>query len=213
MHKEERESVLRLGLETSMDIQHVIVGGIGTTREIGMMLQVWPNATIHAVDPMLPYLEDARLFYNSFDTDLNAKPIIDRIKWYHNALWFESGVELKLYIPTRKSDRVGTTLLFRNNQQDRVGKAASITIDDICNDKGDVVIWLDIEGAELHALQGAEKTLNRTQAVHVEARDWPWEDATKRNEVDELLIFYGLHLKKIYNKESGNCDAIYGRFE
>jgi FkbM family methyltransferase len=81
------------------------------------------------------------------------------------------------------------------------------------NSPEDIILWMDIEGSELKALQGGIELLSsgRILAINLEVRDdvrgvSGWCTAT---EVDDFLITYGYKMVKKYMDHGTHWDVIY----
>lgn len=86
--------------------------------------------------------------------------------------------------------------------------------DEMFSKQKEIILWMDIEGAELAALRSGEKLLRskRVRWINLEARENPpWEKGCKGSDIENYLL--GLGYKKIieYNKHPkvGHCDIIY----
>jgi hypothetical protein len=83
----------------------------------------------------------------------------------------------------------------------RKANVDSRTIDSIVNEKrldGPYFMWIDIEGGELDALKGAEKTLSQVPLISIEMREFAWT----KNYCEELNNFL---------KEIGYFKVDYGK--
>jgi FkbM family methyltransferase len=84
-----------------------------------------------------------------------------RIELVEHAVWHESGHAI-----TYNANGPGTTLTGAEGDGASERTASTLTIDDLVRQRGLTrldFIKLDIEGAELHALRGAEETIRRFQ--------------------------------------------------
>jgi FkbM family methyltransferase len=76
----------------------------------------------------------------------------------------------------------------------------------------DIILWMDIEGSELRALQGADRLLSsgRVTAINLEVRDnpkaegWPTAD-----EIEIHLNKYQYVIQRKYNNQTTHYDVIY----
>ncbi len=74
----------------------------------------------------------------------------------------------------------------------------------------DVLLWMDIEGAELNALKGGEELLERVHWINLEVRPKPKLGASEAELVAHLYQ-RGFALVAKHNQHGGHCDAIFVR--
>jgi hypothetical protein len=96
-------------------------------------------------------------------------------------------------------------------------KVEAITLDQadqIFGCQNDILLWMDIEGAELMALKSAPKLMQskRVKYINLEVRENPpWSGGCKASQIDSFLV--DLVYKKVieYNKHPhvGHYDVIY----
>jgi len=110
---------------------------------------------------------------------------------------------------------------FRNgrNLVDRV-EVDVITLDDFdaaCGRPDRILLWADIEGAELDAIRGGRELLGsgRVRWINLEIGRWPyrqadqgWPDPTA---IINRLFDLGFDLVETYNQHKTHCDAIFVR--
>ena len=121
------------------------------------------------------------------------------------ALWSRA-VPLTLQVPT---GRARSSSVFREFMEDTdTHVVQAVALDDICETMDNIVLWLDIEGAEKEALLGAKKTLKRTLLINLESLD---DDVL--HWYDNFLANYGFRRVDTWNTSAvnGMCDAIYRR--
>ena len=136
------------------------------------------------------------------------------------ALWENDKDKLTLSIPTRGNDS-GSVCRPENHPEQwpyesfRSYPVDSATLDTLSDKLGpfeDAVLWLDIEYAELPALRGAERLLDRTLMVNLETFHHRYLP-----EINRLLDQHGLILRMVWNigrHASGDAqDYLYVRKE
>jgi FkbM family methyltransferase len=134
------------------------------------------------------------------------------------AVWKEP-TNLDLYF---SKSNLNAASVFAIGRDENV-KVHARTLDSIDRQLGfpdRILLWIDVEGAELMALQGAIKLLGsgRVRWINIAVRN-KWSDnvnASTREEVHQLLTKFGYQEKLQYNhhnrqSEFWRCDAIYVR--
>jgi FkbM family methyltransferase len=127
-------------------------------------------------------------------------------------------IELRLY----RSDGLDASMLQIDGRP--VSKKYSIptiTLDEadsIFGFKDNVILWMDIEGAELMALQSGDNLLKsgRVKWINLEVRENPpWNGGCKASEIDVHLTELGYEKATEYNKHPhvGHYDVIYVKSE
>jgi len=143
--------------------------GASDGRHCYVMTQVAPKARIYAIEP-------SAFFYAVLKTTLAWHGIGDRVTPVHAAVGDKAG-EMLLVTPRKTTGRMGRAYAFvaeaapegraRPDLEDagaEVQPTPVVTLDGFCAERGiDRVdfIRMDIEGAELMALRGAEGVLER----------------------------------------------------
>jgi len=75
---------------------------------------------------------------------------------------------------------------------------------DYIGDFNNVLLWIDIEGAELKALQGAPKMLEKVQYINIEVCETPlYEGACDETQIDAFLTNAGFELVHSYQFSIG----------
>lgn len=102
----------------------------------------------------------------------------------HRAIWNRSGLRVNVVAPGTQYGMAAVELSSR-------GEVETVTLDDLLEPYEKIgLVKLDVEGAELQALEGAHRTLKRTPFVVLEALD----EAVHR-EVQEILRSYGFSFR------------------
>ncbi len=143
--------------------------GASDGRHSYVMTQVAPKARIYAIEPSAFSFEVLKL-------TLAWHGIADRVTPVHAAVGDKAG-EMLLVTPRKITGRMGRAYAFvaseaptgkaRPDLQDtgmEVQPTPVVTLDDFCRERGINkvdFIRMDIEGAELMALEGAQKILDR----------------------------------------------------
>jgi len=96
-------------------------------------------------------------------------------------------------------------------------KVSAITLDQFdlkCGKQDNILLWMDIEGAELRALKGGKALLEsgRVKVINLEITDIPkaagW---CTLSELTDLLKGYGYRVLRTYNEQRTHRDIIYIR--
>jgi FkbM family methyltransferase len=133
----------------------------------------------------------------------------------NNVVFNESGsMELKMY---REDGLDASILSIRSRKVTATYVVECITLDEADNKFGnqdEILLWMDIEGAELAALISGISLLQsrRVKWINLEVRENPpWERGCKASEVDAFLMSQGFSKVAEYNKHPhvGHYDAIY----
>ena len=133
----------------------------------------------------------------------------------NNAVFSESGsMELKMY---REDGLDASILSIQSRKVSATYIVECITLDEADNKFGnqnEILLWMDIEGAELAALISGTSLLRsrRVKWINLEVRENPpWDRGCKASEVDAFLTSQGFSKVAEYNKHPhvGHYDAIY----
>lgn len=128
-------------------VDTIIQVGLGNWHEGESLLAKFPNATFFAIEPLTKFVSAAKSkgFPGKIETAL---------------AWHTSGVTLAF---SNRGERSSALI----DDRGRVTTARTITLDDaFANDPNlgeKVFLWMDCEGSELRALQGASKILPKTE--------------------------------------------------
>lgn len=133
------------------------------------------------------------------------------------AAWHEE-TSLDLYINDANPE--ATSVFAHKSGEKNIVTVYARTLDSIDRHLGNldrILLWMDIEGAELMALKGGSELLKsgRVRWINIEARDkWSQVGACVKSEVDNFLFQFGYKEKLQYNhhnRESsyGHRDVIY----
>lgn len=154
----------------SAKLDCIIQCGLGDWAEGPVLLDMFPNLAYMAVDPVHRYCHEA--WAAGF-----RGPIIQGL------LYNTTGITKQLYdwrtrtsIHDEKSHGLGTI------------DACTLTLDDAVQyvnfTKGNTLLWMDVEGAELEILKGATETLKSVVAIISELKvgakfpAWPTKEET-----------------------------------
>lgn len=184
--------------------------------------RILPNAAIHAFEAN-PKIHAA----------FAAAPTSMDIGWHNLAVTDETG-PVDIFVPRRIShilkrgrllkqdhresaDTGKGSLLRRNEEADYDHHVVSgITLDGFLEGaapKGDVALWIDVEGAASLVFDGATKTLERTQIILVEVEGYKfWEGQSGASGVFQKLIQSGF-TPVCRDREYGDfqCNALFIR--
>jgi len=135
------------------------------------------------------------------------------------AIW-DKNETVEIYSNTEEAAMFDPPSCFRYNDSQVSVSMEAKTLDWVLDYMGDfknILLWMDIEGAELKALQGAPKTLDRVKYINVELCDTPlYEGSCDGSQVDSFLTNAGFELVHSYQFSVGIDeikfhDAIYIR--
>lgn len=161
----------------SAKLDCIIQCGLGDWAEGPVLLDMFPNLAYMAVDPVHRYCHEA------WDAGFRG-PIIQGL------LYSVTGITKQLYDwRTRTSIHDGTDHGLGSID------ARTITLDDAVQyvnfTKGNALLWMDVEGAELEILKGATETLKSVVAIICELKvgskfsAWPTKEETIK-EIESL---------------------------
>lgn len=133
----------------------------------------------------------------------------------NNAVFNEPGImELKIY---REDGLDASVLPIKSRKISATYLVDCITLDEAdikFGNQDEILLWMDIEGAELAALMSGTSLLNsgRVKWINLEVRENPpWDQGCKASEVDSFLVLHGYFKVAEYNKHPhvGHYDVIY----
>ena len=133
------------------------------------------------------------------------------------AAWDEN-TQLTLHRKTKQAKFGDAPTVFNQGRKNKLAVSEKVTAKTIdwfdqqlgCLDK--VILWMDIEGAELKALMGASNMLRekRIKWINLEVRPKPARDIIPSEEtINEFLKSFGYNQVLRYAINDNFCDAIY----
>lgn len=168
--------------ENGVSIAGVVQVGIGPWWEGEELLRFFPSAHYLGIEPLQRYI------YNAWNLGFRG-PIIE------GAVCGETGNELIMY------DRRDRTSVHFEDDQSRLPqvRTTTITLDDAVKyvrfPDVPTLLWMDCEGGELQALDGANNFIDQVVAIVAELKDAPklqtWPNA---DEVISRLDGLGFYL-------------------
>ncbi len=204
MNREENEEIIS-GFITG-EPQWMLDVGVGPGTEWRTLKKAYPDMRLIGFEPDPKWYGKWAAEFRQFG------------ELWPNALWSENR-ELDLYI-----DELWSSTLYRCDQRPNLPELCvkAVTLDSVNDFFGgtmrDVLLWLDIEGAELAALKGGWNLFakRRVKWINVETRE-RWQPmrqlkgATVRAEVFEFLTHAGFELVHHYNHRpaTGRHDEIW----
>lgn len=144
----------------------IVEAGAHIGRGTKKMAAFWPHGTIHAFEPV------PELFKRLKEVTQNCTNVV----YHHYALSDTTGT-IPFYVSGGRTTSVSSLIKpqeFKTERPDVTFKTIqvqTITLDDwATNNTIDHVdlLWLDLQGAELLALQGAKQLLKTVKAIHTE---------------------------------------------
>ncbi len=170
--------------------------GVGPKTEYLTLLEHYPDMRLIGLEPCIP-------------TFLELIPKFSGILLPYGA-WHEETC-LELYISDNNLE-ISSVFPHKNNEE-KTQKIYTKTLDSIDKHLGyldRILLWMDVEGAELMALKGAKNLLlsKRIKWINLEVRDhWSRTDACVKQDIDELLIPLGYREKLQYNHHNRGTKA------
>ncbi len=167
--------------------------------------QIFPNAKIDAFEPVP---DSYQLCLKKLNNLNNKQKELIRV---HNLALNDSKGEIPFYpvdSTVKQSIDMGFSSMFKIKEgvfnetffQNEI-KVQSDTLDNWCeeNNVNSVdIIWIDVQGAELHVFKGAENILKNTRIILTEVGLKPYyEGHTLKEDIDKLL--FGLGFKELDN--------------
>jgi FkbM family methyltransferase len=189
--------------------RNIVDGGAHYGSHAACFLQLWPSATVHAFEPQPDTL--ARLKQNFTGNS--------RVRIYGCAL-AESVGEAQFHI----NEKNHTSSLLETLEPDAMHPAATATVPLTSLDAWCVqeklpppeVIKLDLQGHELAALRGAQKSLAGVKAIVAEVNFYPrYTGSCLAHEVTAFLYEHGFRMYRLYEIISSpnggwqQADALY----
>lgn len=173
-------------------VKNIVDGGALYGGHAARFLQIWPSATVHAFEPQPDTL--ARLKQNFSDDN--------RVRIYGCAL-AESVGEALFHIHEKNH----TSSLLETLEPDAMHPAATATVPltslDAWREQEKLpppeIIKLDLQGHELAALRGAQKTLAGVKAIVAEINFYPrYTGSCLAHEVTAFLYEHGFRVYRFY---------------
>lgn len=190
--RREARSLLLLATE-HVTIDSIIQCGLGDWAEGPTLLKMYPSASYLAVEPIHRYCHET--WAAGF-----RGPIIQGL------LWNETGLE-----KTLNDWRTRTSVYDESQHGLGPITAYTVTLDDAVERTAfrgkSILLWMDVEGAELEILKGAGETLKSVQSIISELKKgtkfpgWP-----EAEEVVSFLLSIGFELK-----ETIRCNGVFVR--
>lgn len=169
-------------IDRGIYIDSIIQCGLGDWAEGPVLLNLFKNRSMLAVEPIHRYVHQA--YHAGFHGNI-----------IQGALWSETGKVLKF-----NDWRTQTSVHDPHGRKLGEFDAYTVTLDDavkFTDFQGDyTLLWMDCEGAEYEILKGAEKTLNHVVAITCELKDrakfpgWPTEGTMKKKFEELGFGFY-----------------------
>jgi FkbM family methyltransferase len=182
---------------------HIYQVGVGQYhQEMDVLREEWPDVIIEGFEAF-PAIVKARKDY--YPGKLHSVAVVDK-----------KG-PVKLHVKRKHKD--GSSL-FEFVEEDKLRETITVEGDTLDNLKPDgpegekILLWLDCEGSELMALQGAERFCKRVEVVNVEMTAYPpgrgWANPFQ---VHRWLVEHGFVRQWIHTQRTsaGQYDAFYVR--
>ncbi len=143
--------------------------------------------------------------------------ILSHERVIEGAVWNESGLAVELNVMSNSESssllELGTHATHYPDitNMEKIS-CTTVTIDEVCSEiQGEIsLINLDIQGAELNALQGSVKTLQRTEVVYCEVNfEELYKGCPKIEEIDSFLRLHGFVRVLTRRTMAGWGDALY----
>lgn len=144
----------------------IVEAGAHIGRGTKKMSAFWPNGTIHAFEPI------PEIF-----TSLKKRTVGCTNVVYHNYALSNSSISQEIFVSGGRTTAVSSLLEPKEFKKEKPDvtftsqKIETIALDDWAkqNNINHVdLLWLDLQGAELLALQGATNILTSVTAIHIE---------------------------------------------
>lgn len=177
-----------------------LLGGPANANEAQTALRRWPGVKVVGVEPN----PDAIAFQLSHGWP-GGHPLINR------ALW---GSIRQIHVADTGSTLVHARAAFGGDLSRGIWQTT--TWDELDKQYGpfeDALLWMDIEGSELEALQGALGLLNRKAilAANIELLSRPEEPESwgRIAEIDRVMHIHGYHIATEWNNSTWCRDRVY----
>ena len=176
--------------------------GVGPKTEWKYLGEHYPEMDVYGVEANPDMC--TRIIESGFRGVLLNKAVFDRPGF----------LELKVY----RDDGLDASLLSIDKR--RVSKRHNIEcitldeVDRLFGYKSGILLWMDIEGAELSALKSAPNLMSskRVSWINLEVRENPpWADGCTASDIDTFLLGHGYKKIVEYNRHPhiGHYDVIY----
>lgn len=184
--------------------QQIVIAGLGVdAEEPAVFKHHWPDVHIRAYEANRSICEKLPKNYPADVTNIALSSFCGKRQFYYKSQWKNGGSLLP------KADEAA-------HQQEAV---ATTTLDaDWCLRRGDAVrtlLWLDIEGSELDAINGGETFIrNQVDVINIEVTGNPRE-ANWPTPEEIWYKLWGLDFRFVWAHSTRSCigqfDAIYVR--
>lgn len=183
----------------------VVVGGY-LGEEFPSLLENYPNARLLAFEPSERYGEELETRYRSTDrVDVLRKAVAEESgrRAFFETSTMGSGSVLELGQLARDSYNISPAENFL---------VEVVTLDEVVHEPVSL-LWIDVQGAEGLVLQGAARTLKRTDAVFVEVSVFPdlYVGSITLAELQALLARSGFFLAHLGTDLNGTGNALFLR--
>lgn len=176
-----------------------VIGGLGRDNEAQFVSSKWPKVRVLGVEPNPLIAQMQRTGKNLHYTDERFPGRV-----IEAALWSEDNLKLTFEVPGPNGTDETRGSVCRPHDSPDLGwwkprtmlEVPSRTLDSLSEEYGpfrNVVLWLDIEYAEIPALRGASKVLDEALLVNLELHHG------RLLEASVILAQHGLVLERIWN--------------
>ena len=138
-------------------IDAIIVVGVGYGKDIRGLRHIWPDATIYGCEPQIGFID----WHRRKHTDL-----VD--VWFNVAISNRNG-RITLF---HRRNAIQASSVFPRQEEGRPICVSCTTLDSLDQRHGPlgskILLWMDCEGSELAALQGARRLIKSVEGCMVE---------------------------------------------
>lgn len=179
-------------------------------------LEILPDANVYAFEANPTNYETCQEVYSRLMGYFKKN-----IKLYNIALNDQPGI-IKFYPVTQDNFGASSKYKFMEGLTEeyfnKTWNQGEIDVDaltlDIWREENNIdkvdVIWMDVQGAELDVLKGAEKTLENVQCIFTEVGLKPYyEGQSLKEDIDSILVdkFNFVEIKESFEYNGSDCEA------